>query len=229
MRRRVMDNMISFVSTNFLHAAPILAAGGIAIAIILERMKALLITYPISNGPAFFEKIRDLIMSDRLSEALSLCDQYKSKPVALVVKEGLLRAHQPEDLIYEGLTLAVSEANAIVQVRTGYLATIANVATLLGLFGTIVGLIHSFEAVGSANAQQRSALLAAGISTAMNATMMGLAVAIPCMVIFSFLMNKTNRLGTDIEQAAIRIMDIIKQRYYEAEVEPFRRGKEKRV
>lgn len=224
-----MDNMISFVSTNFLHAAPILAAGGIAIAIILERMKALLITYPISNGPAFFEKIRDLIMSDRLSEALSLCDQYKSKPVALVVKEGLLRAHQPEDLIYEGLTLAVSEANAIVQVRTGYLATIANVATLLGLFGTIVGLIHSFEAVGSANAQQRSALLAAGISTAMNATMMGLAVAIPCMVIFSFLMNKTNRLGTDIEQAAIRIMDIIKQRYYEAEVEPFRRGKEKRV
>jgi biopolymer transport protein ExbB/TolQ len=219
-----MGDLIDFVGNNFLHIGPILLAAIFAIAIIIERSKALLFSYPIRNMRGFFEKLRDLVMADRLADALTLCDKYRSKPVAIVVKEALLRAHQPEDLLEEGLTLAVSEASTKIQARTGYLATIANVATLLGLLGTILGLIHSFEAVGSANAQQRSALLAAGISTAMNATMMGLAVAIPCMVLFSFLMNRTNRLITEIEQSAIRMIDMIKQRCYESEIEPFKRS-----
>lgn len=222
-----MASMLEFLSNNFGHIAPILVAGFLGLAIIIERTKSLMLTYPIRNMTGFIEKLRDLVMADRLSEALTLCEQQKSKPVAGVIKEALLRAHQPEDLIHEGLVIAVSEANSKITMRTGYLATIANVATLLGLFGTIVGLIHSFEAVGSANAQQRSALLAAGISTAMNATMMGLGVAIPCMIAFSILMNKTNRLTTELEQAATRMMDIIKQRYYEAETEPFKRSREK--
>jgi biopolymer transport protein ExbB/TolQ len=81
-----------------------------------------------------------------------------------------------------------------------------------------VGLIRSFDAIGSASAQQRSALLAAGISTAMNATMMGLGVAIPCMIAFSVLINRTNHLNTAIEQSAVRMMDILKQRYYDSAV-----------
>jgi biopolymer transport protein ExbB/TolQ len=127
-------------------------------------------------------------------------------------------------LIENGLQLATHEATAAIQKRTSFLATIANVATLLGLLGTIAGLIASFEAVGHADPQQKSALLAAGISTAMNATMMGLGVAIPCMVAFSFLMNSTNRLIGDIDQAAIRVMDILKQRYYQAEAGGFQMG-----
>jgi biopolymer transport protein ExbB len=158
------------------------------------------------------------VMSDRLLEAWTLCEQYRDKPVAQVTKEALLRAHQPETLIEDGLQLAASEASEKVINRTAYLATIANVSTLLGLLGTIVGLIRSFDAIGSANAQQRSALLAAGISTAMNATMMGLGVAIPCMIAFSILINRTNHLNTAIEQAAVRMMDMLKQRYYDAAV-----------
>ncbi len=223
-----MQGMTDLLGPNFLHVAPIIIAGVFALAIIIERSNALIWVYPIANMREFFDRVRDLMMTDRLAEALSLCDQYQAKPVANLVKEALLRAHQPEDLLEEGLELAASEASAKVSVRTPYLATIANVATLLGLFGTIVGLIHSFEAIGSANAQQRSALLAEGIATAMNATMMGLGVAIPCMVIFSFLMTKTNRLNTDIEQSAIRMMDMIKQRYYQSETEPFK-GNSKRM
>ena len=219
-----MGNMIDFLKDNFYHVAPILAAGGIGLAIIFERCNALLWTYPIPNMARFYDKLRDLVMSDRLSEAISLCEQYRNKPVATVVKEALLRAHQPEALIEDGLELAVTEATLQVQSRTPYLATIANVSTLLGLLGTIVGLIHSFEAVGAASAQQRSALLAAGISTAMNATMMGLAVAIPCMIMFSFLINRTNQLNVAIEQAAIRMMDLIKQRYYDAQLGPSHGG-----
>ena len=73
--------------------------------------------------------------------------------------------------------------------------------------------------MGNAAAQQKATLLARGISTAMNATMMGLGVAIPCMVAFSFLMNRTNRLNSEIDRAAVKVIDLINQRYYSAEME----------
>jgi biopolymer transport protein ExbB/TolQ len=212
-----MANAIQFLKENFWHVAPLLVAAGIGLAIMIERFRALVLSYPLRNPSTFYEKVRDLVMTDRVADAITLCEKYKSKPMARVVKEGLLRAHQPENLISDGLEIAVSEAHGRISNRTPYLATIANVATLLGLFGTIAGLIQSFEAVGNASPQQKAALLAAGISTAMNATMLGLAVAIPCMIAFAYLMNRTNQLNQQVEQSAVRILDMIKQRYYEAE------------
>ena len=209
-----MNNLLKFINENFMHVAPILASGGLGVIITLERCSALLFKYPLMRQRAFFDKIRNMVMTERISEAIAFCERYSSKPAANVVKEGLLRAHQPESVIAHGLEIAVSEAQQRVSARTSYLATIANVATLLGLLGTILGLIQSFEAVGSANAQQRSQILAQGISTAMNATMLGLGVAIPAMVAFSFLINRTNKLNADIERSAVRIMDFIEQRYF---------------
>ncbi|OFZ73846.1 MAG: hypothetical protein A3K03_01140 [Bdellovibrionales bacterium RIFOXYD1_FULL_44_7] len=89
----------------------------------------------------------------------------------------------------------------------------------MGLFGTIAGLIHSFQAIGQADAQQKSALLAVGISQAMNATMLGLAVAIPAMVAFSLLINRSNRLVAEVDSSAMRAMDVLRQRYYTVELE----------
>jgi biopolymer transport protein ExbB/TolQ len=208
---------IEFLKTNFIHVLPIFIAGGIALAIAVERCVALFQRYPIHNMDAFFARMTDLVMSDRVSEAVAVCDQMSEKPAAQVVKLALLRAHQPEELIENGLGIAVNKAAQAVQKRTQFLATIANVATLLGLLGTIAGLIASFQAVGTADASQKSTLLANGISTAMNATMLGLAVAIPCMVMFSFLMNRTNRLVAELDQAAMQSMDILKQKFYSAQ------------
>jgi len=208
---------MEFIRTSFWHVLPILLAGAFAAAIMVERFQALFMKYPLHDAQGFFDKLTDLVLRGKLPDAVALCDRYQSKPAARVMKQALLRAHQPETLIEHGLQLAVGDAVKAIQKRTVFLATIANVATLLGLFGTIAGLIQSFEAVGHADAQQKSALLAAGISTAMNATMLGLAVAIPCMIAFSFLMNRTNQLTGDIEQSAVRAMDILKQRYYAAE------------
>jgi biopolymer transport protein ExbB len=205
--------MISFALHNLEHMAPILILMVMATVIIIERVKALLLTYPLNGRTSFFEKIRNLVMSDRIAEAVALCDQFRGKPVATIVKEGLLRAHQPEEVVSHGLEIAVSECSDRLKARTGYLSMIANVSTLLGLIGTILGLVQSFEAVGSANAQQRSALLAQGISTAMNHTLWGLSVAVPCMVAFSFLMNKTNKIKSEMDRAAVRTLDILKQSY----------------
>ena len=214
-----MGNFILFIRDNFFHVVPIIIAGVIAVAIIAERTWMLMWIYPLKNPNAFFEKVRDQVLNDRIADAIAFCDNHPNKLVAEIVRSALLRAHQPEVIISDGLDFAVTEAMERIRNRTSFLSTIANVATLLGLFGTIVGLIHSFESIGNANAQMRSALLSAGISTAMNATMMGLGVAIPCMVAFSYLMNRSNRLATQVDKAAIRVMDIIKQRHYSVDVE----------
>jgi len=87
--------------------------------------------------------------------------------------------------------------------------------------GTIIGLVQSFEAVGAASAAQRSAMLANGISTAMNATMLGLGVAIPCMIAFSYLSSRGNKLVAEVDQAAVRTLDLLQQRYFRAhDVDP---------
>ncbi len=213
-----MNGVADFLQSNFWHVAPILLMGIFGLAVILERARALMWAFPFSKEDAFFEKLRELVLQGQMAEAVSLCDRYPGKPVAWVAKRGLLRAHQPESLIENGLEIAVEEATQRVLKRTGYLSMISNVATLLGLLGTIAGLVKSFAAVGTADAAQKSALLAQGISEAMYATMFGLGVAIPCMIAFSFLMNRTNTLISGIESSAVKVMDLVKQRYFAAEM-----------
>lgn len=213
-----MISIFRFCIDNFTHVAPILISGVIGIIIMIERYVALTMSYPMGNMDGFFERLRQFVMKDQINEAIALCERYRDKPSARIVREGLMRAHQPENLIESGLEIVMSECTERIQSRTAFLGTIANVSTLFGLLGTIIGLVQSFEAVGSANAQQRSALLAQGISTAMNATMLGLGVAIPCMIAFAYLMSRTNKLVSEIEQAALRTLDVLKQRYFSASV-----------
>lgn len=210
-------NFLDFLTTHFSHAAPLLIAGAFAVAIILERLNALFKVYPMKNTQAFFEKIQAALVAGKPQDAVALCDQNINKPVARIAKSALLRIHMPENLIEHGIELTLGEVTHAIQKRTSFLSTIANVATLLGLFGTIAGLIASFEAVGHADPQQKSALLAAGIATAMNATMLGLGIAIPAMIAFSFLVNRASALTAELENSCIRILDLIKQSYFAAE------------
>jgi biopolymer transport protein ExbB len=202
-------DFFDFLRNNFMHVAPILTAGFIAIAIILERGKTLFKTFTIQNSEQFYDKIRELVSKGNVNEAVALCNQYSGKPSAELIKTALERVHQPEELIMNCIEISRNKFAERIQKRTAYLATIANVATLLGLLGTIAGLIESFSAVGHADAQQKAALLANGISTAMNATMLGLAVAVPCMVVFSFFINKSNRLVAELENAGLMVLDSI--------------------
>jgi len=212
-----MAFILKFLMENFIHVFPILLAGAIGLIIGVERAIALIWSYPVDAFDGFFERVRVLIMRDRIPEAIALCERMREKPVARVVREGLMRANQPEQLIEHGLQIAVSEATDRITARTPFLGTIANVATLFGLLGTIIGLVQSFEAVGNASAQTRSALLANGISTAMNATMLGLGVAIPCMIAYSYLMSRSNKLVSQVDQAAVRTLDLLQQRYFRAQ------------
>ena len=98
-----MSGFFEFIRTSFLHVAPILIAGAIAAAIIVERTRALFQIYPIRDIQGFFDKITDLVLHGKVAEAITLCDRYSQKPTAQIVKQALLRSHQPDTLVEHGL------------------------------------------------------------------------------------------------------------------------------
>jgi biopolymer transport protein ExbB len=93
--------------------------------------------------------------------------------------------------------------------RTGFIALFANVATLLGLLGTIIGLIQAFNAVAKANPADKAELLSASISVAMNTTALGLIVAVPLLIAHSYLNSKTGEIVDSLEMASVKTLNII--------------------
>lgn len=210
--------IFDFIKNNLSHVLPILLCAGFAIAIIFERYKALFNVYAMKDGEQFIHNIHGLVVARKIKDAILLCDQNGKKPLSHVVKSALQRANMPDEASEQAAMISLGENSRMLQSRTNFLATIANIVTLLGLLGTIAGLIQSFEAVGHADPSQKSALLSAGIATAMNATMMGLGVAIPCMVAYSFFINRTNRMIAELEDGAMKTIDALKIRYFTEEM-----------
>lgn len=113
--------------------------------------------------------------------------------------------------IMEGVErLSINELPRISR-RVNYLALIANIATLLGLLGTITGLQTSFGSLATADAAQKATLLANGISEAMNTTAFGLIVAVPCMILYTILNNKQQSLIKEIDNGIALFIDIVKE------------------
>ena len=96
--------------------------------------------------------------------------------------------------------------------RTHYLATFANLATLLGLLGTVSGLIHAFGAVATVNPADKANLLSASISEAMNCTAFGLMTAVPIVFAHAFLQTKTSELIASLEMAFVKFLNVITER-----------------
>ena len=95
--------------------------------------------------------------------------------------------------------------------RTQYLATFANIATLLGLLGTIMGLISAFTAVANVDPAEKANLLSASISVAMNTTAFGLMVAIPLLLSFSYLQSKTTEIVDSLEMASVKFVNKLRK------------------
>jgi biopolymer transport protein ExbB/TolQ len=172
----------------------------------VERLKAIL-KYD-TDAISFMHQIRKFVMENEVHNAINLCSQ-SSSLVAKVFKDGLKRANQSRQQIQDIIEAAIIESNSMVEKRLGYIALVANVSTLLGLLGTIYGLIQSFAAVASADPSEKSLLLAQGISKAMNTTAFGLVSAITLLVVHSFLSNKAQKIITDIDEQSMRLIDIL--------------------
>ena len=114
--------------------------------------------------------------------------------------------------IQEGLEeVAIQEVPRLSE-RLNYLVLFANIATLLGLLGTITGLQLAFSSLGTVEASKKASMLATGISELMVCTAFGLMVAIPCMVAYTFLNNKCTRLTKDLDESVVKFMNYLKKK-----------------
>ena len=120
-------------------------------------------------------------------------------------------AGSPPDTCWDAMTAAAIEADLQVRQRVGYLSMIASVATMIGLFGTVYGLILAFGALGDARAAQRAARLGAGRATAMSTTAFGLLVAIPALAAHSVAEARVRVLLARIEATAARLLVILQE------------------
>lgn len=198
------------------HLLPIIVVGAFSLAIIIERAFALYWKFSIDNH-SFMNEVKQKILANDIAGGIQYCSSQGHALSAKVVKAGLLRASRDNKQIGASIEIVAHEAIASVRKRIAYLAMFANIATLFGLLGTIMGLITAFKAVAGVDAATKSAMLADGISTSMNATASGLAVAIPTMIAFSMLQSKANRVTEDIESSAMITMDLLGARAYREE------------
>lgn len=203
-------------STSFMdvlgHAGPvgyIIVATGIgSFALMAERAKVLYMSYGM-DADAFMNKIQNLILSKKIDEAIVLCNQLDKKPMAKAFKTILEKADRDDETIFQSHDIAMSEAVPMYTRRLHYLSMLANVATQLGLLGTIYGLILSFQAVSQADPATKQQLLANGISTSLYTTALGLAVAIPVMVGYSFLFARQNVLLEQLQEKAGKLTELL--------------------
>lgn len=190
---------------------PILVISIVSLGVAVERFIFLFFKYNI-NAHAFMEQIQKLVMANNIDRAIKLANAAPSAALPRVVKAGLTRANKGEVEIQNALAEATLEVVPYITKRTNSLQALANVATLLGLLGTIIGLIQAFDALKNATPDTRQQLLSQGIAVAMNTTAFGLVVAIPTLIAHLFLAGMTNKLLQEIEQHSLKLENLLVSR-----------------
>jgi biopolymer transport protein ExbB len=203
-----MDFIVSAMHNGGIFMWPILICAVVALAIAFERLYYILFRANI-NGTAFMAQVQKLIMANNIDRAIKLCNAEPNASLPRVLKAGLTRANRSEIEIQNAVDEAVLEVFPQLNKRSAYLPMLANVATLTGLLGTIQGLIQAFEAVASASAETKQTMLAKGISVAMFTTASGLVVAIPVLVLHSIVANRTTKIMDDIDQFALKTVNLL--------------------
>jgi len=182
-----------------------------ALALIIERSVFLLFRYNI-NAKQFFGQIQKLVMANNIDRAIKLCNAADKAVLPKIMKAGLTRANKGDVEVSNAMEESTLEITPDLQKRTNTLQPVANVATLLGLLGTISGLIQAFGALANAPADQKATLLANGIAIAMNTTAYGLIVAIPLMLVHVFLSNTTKKILDEVDQYTVKLQNLLAAR-----------------
>lgn len=196
-----------FTSSDALWMWTILAAQIVSVAIIVERSHALFVNRK-TNQKELSKLLAEDIRSGQLEKALRRSLQMGvNEPLGVVASAGIQAAIDMggKEEIQLKMDEVLLEENTRVEKRIGFLAMFANVATLLGLLGTITGLIHSFAGIANANPVEKATILSQGISLAMNTTAYGLIVAVPALIMYAVLQNRASRLTDDLNKAALNL------------------------
>ncbi len=162
------------------------------------------------NSRAFMAKLKKYILSDNIDRAISLCNSKSQALLPKVLKSGLTRAKDSVEDIQNAIDETTLEVLPKLEARALYLPTLANLATLIGLFGTITGLIMAFRASGDAvDAVTRQTFLQKSIAIAMHTTALGIFVAIPALFVHAVLQSKINAIISDIDQYSVKLVNLL--------------------
>jgi biopolymer transport protein ExbB len=200
--------VVKFLQEGGLFMWPIAIIFALGIAIAIERY--VYISRQAAMNRSLWDELAPYLQAGNFKAAVDLT-RNSTSAIGSILNYGLARiksARRRED-IEKAMEESLMEVMPKLERRTHYLPTFANIATLLGLLGTIVGLIQAFQAVGAANPAEKADLLSASISVAMNTTAFGLIVAIPLLLVHSFIQSKTTEVIDSLEMASVKFLNSI--------------------
>jgi biopolymer transport protein ExbB/TolQ len=185
---------------------PILGIFVVAVSIIVERFIYLRRTS--IDKRQLMALLRSQLMAGNVQGAIKLCSG-NSTPLTRIVRAGLTKWARPDAEVQAAMDEAALEELPLLERRTGFLAMLSNLATLVGLLGTIIGLIDAFAGTAGVDASMKSVLLAKGISEAMNCTAFGLITGVSSLIGYSLLNGWTQRTIDDINEVSVKIVNLV--------------------
>lgn len=186
-----------------------LIVSAVVLTIVIERSAFILGRYRV-NSKEFFAQIKKLVAAGNIDRAIKLCEA-SDYPILQLVKAGLTHANKGADEIDAALSEKLSELKPQVEKRIGTLWSLANIATLIGLVGTVFGLISTFAAIAAPGLSQadKQRLLSNGIAEAMYNTALGLLIAVICMIAHVFLHTRSKTIQHDLDATTERVFNLL--------------------
>jgi biopolymer transport protein ExbB len=207
----IVYGLVEFFVAGGLFMWPILLVGAVGAAIAIERWVTLsLVTV---RNQSVWSRVHPALESGDFEKAREMTSQDDSTISRLLsmglARQGAVRRREDIEIAMEE---SMMEIIPQLEKRTPYVALLSNIATLLGLLGTVMGLIQGFEAVAHATPAEKADLLSASISVAMNTTAFGLCVGIPLLITSSVLTSKTGEIVDSLEMASVKALNAISAR-----------------
>ena len=197
---------------------PIILCSVIAFAIAIERV------YHLHRAKIdtrkFMDNIANVLRRNKIMEAIEMCDNTPG-PIAHILKAGILKHDRPRQEIRESIEEAGLYEVPRMEKNLTALSTIAHISPLLGLLGTVVGMIRCFQVIQEKSSSLNPVSpgdLAGGIGQALVTTVAGLAVAIPVYVAYNYLVSRVNNMVLDMERSATDLTNILTQRGKDHEI-----------
>jgi len=206
-----VSNIISFLVKGGPLVIPILFCSLLSFALICERVyrfhKAR------HKDPLFIERIKELLMQDQHKEALQQCKITKS-PIGNIIAKGIEKSYtiRGRDELEKALSHAGQLELRELDRYLPTLATIANIAPLLGLFGTVTGMIKAFMVIQNLGGKVNASVLAGGIWEALLTTALGLGVAIPTVVAYNYFVGKVENFAHEMQDSSIQLLETIQKK-----------------
>ena len=183
----------------------------VSIAIVVDRSIAVFFQYNL-NGHRFMGQVEKLVVSDNIDKAVKLCNAAPKAALARVLRAGLTRANRGVLEIGNAIEEETLAVTPHVMKRISSLWSLANIAVLVGLFGTVLGLIRAFAAVGAADPEKKQIILTLGISEALFNTAFGLGIAVFCIVGHLVLSSQAKSIVEDVELHSLKLENMLTRR-----------------